>query len=233
MHPAARDEYYHGKFVNFKLPQLQFGAKFRVKLRSPHDSWAVPWRQDHRPPYPNLPIWPVVLPLTARWWGGLFSQKGLANVMGNLAAMPSVDWVAVQPMQSYKSQKIDHNASYPCPCRRQGGMRPIALTEAFGCDQCQQIFVVRDDDYVLEQLSTHYPYKRAWRWNGQQWRPDRAAFSASYLPMLVVVLFGVVVLVLLITLLQTPTGAQTVVRLLAALTISLLLVFMFWLASRR
>jgi len=141
--------------------------------------------------------------------------------------------VAVRFMQPYKSQKIDHSANYPCPCRRQGCIQPITLTEAFGCDQCQQIFVVRDDDYVLEQLSTHYPYKRAWRWNGQQWRPDRAAFSANHFPLMLVIMFGVLVLLLLLTLLQTPAGGQTVVRLLAALTISLLLVFMFWLASRR
>ncbi|MBD0334154.1 MAG: hypothetical protein ICV62_01570 [Cyanobacteria bacterium Co-bin13] len=136
-------------------------------------------------------------------------------------------------MRSYKSQKIDLNADYPCPCRRRGRIVPIALTEAFGCDRCQQIFVVRDDGYVLEQLSSHYPYKRAWRWTGQQWRLDRSVLSTSYVPLMMVVLFGLMVLLLLLATLQTPVGAQMAVRLLAALTVSLLLVFMFWLASRR
>lgn len=136
-------------------------------------------------------------------------------------------------MRSYKSQKIDLNADYPCPCRRRGKIVPIALTEAFGCDRCQQIFVVRDDGYVLEQLSSHYPYKRAWRWTGQQWRLDRSVLGTSYVPLMMVVLFGLMVLILLLATLQTPAGAQMAVRLLAALTVSLLLVFMFWLASRR
>ena len=136
-------------------------------------------------------------------------------------------------MRTYKSQKIDQDADYPCPCRRNGRIKPIALTEAFGCDRCQQIFVVQDNGYVIEQLSTHYPYKRAWRWTGHQWRLDRSSVSTSYMPIVVIGLFGVVVFFLLLAALQTPEGEQTVVRLLAALTISLLLVFMFWLASRR
>lgn len=110
---------------------------------------------------------------------------------------------------------------------------PIVLTDAFGCDRCQQIFVVRDDGYVLEQLSSHYPYKRAWRWTGQQWRLDRSAISTSYVPLMMVVLFGLMVLILLMATLQLPAGTQVAVRLLAAFTVSLLLVFMFWLASRR
>jgi hypothetical protein len=136
-------------------------------------------------------------------------------------------------VRTYKSQKIDQTADYPCPCRRNGRIKPIALTEAFGCDRCQQIFVVQDNGYVIEQLSTHYPYKRAWRWTGHQWRLDRSSISTSYMPLLVIGLFGVVVFFLLLATLQTPEGGQTVVRLLAALTVSLLLVFMFWLASRR
>lgn len=136
-------------------------------------------------------------------------------------------------VRTYKSQKIDQNADYPCPCRRNGRIKPITLTEAFGCDRCQQIFVVQDNGYVIEQLSTHYPYKRAWRWSGHQWRLDRSSISTSYMPLLVISLFGVVVFFLLLATLQSPTAGQTTVRLLAALTVSLLLVFMFWLAARR
>lgn len=136
-------------------------------------------------------------------------------------------------VRSYKSQKVDLNADYPCPCRRRGRIVPITLTEAFGCDRCQQIFVVRDDGYVIEQLSTHYPYKRAWRWTGHQWRLERSVFSTSYLPLLTVILFGIMVFILLLATLQTPSGSQVSIRLIAALTVSLLLVFMFWIAARR
>lgn len=136
-------------------------------------------------------------------------------------------------MRSYKSQKIDLNADYPCPCRRRGRIVPITLTEAFGCDRCQQIFVVQEDGYVIEQLSTHYPYKRTWRWTGQQWRLDRSVLSTNYLPLFTIVLFTLVVFILLLATFQAPANAEMVIRLLAIVTVSLLLIFMFWLASRR
>lgn len=59
---------------------------------------------------------------------------------------------------------------------------PITLTEAFGCNRCQQIFVVEEGGYVLEQLSTTYPYRRAWRWTGHQWSIANAGLAESYLP---------------------------------------------------
>ncbi len=136
-------------------------------------------------------------------------------------------------MRTYKSQKIDQNADYPCPCRRNGRIKPITLTEAFGCDRCQQIFVVQDDGYVIEQLSTHYPYKRLWRWTGQQWRLDRASLSTSYLPLVVLACFGIMVFFLLLATLQTPNGTPSGTRLLTTLAVSLAVVSLFWLASRR
>ncbi|NJL46443.1 MAG: hypothetical protein HC929_01595 [Leptolyngbyaceae cyanobacterium SM2_5_2] len=136
-------------------------------------------------------------------------------------------------MRTYKSQKIDQNADYPCPCRRNGRIKPITLTEAFGCDRCQQIFVVQDDGYVIEQLSTHYPYKRSWRWTGQQWRLDRSSLSVSYVPLLVMASFGLMIFFLLLATLQSPQGTQTATRLLTTLAVSSLLVAMFWVASRR
>ncbi len=110
---------------------------------------------------------------------------------------------------------------------------PIALTEAFGCDRCQQIFVLREDGYVIEQLSTHYPYKRAWRWVNQQWTLDRGSLSRNYLPFLFFFIFGIAIFILLLTTLQPPATAGLTVRIVAALLISMLLVFMFWLACRR
>ena len=136
-------------------------------------------------------------------------------------------------VRTYKSQKIDQNADYPCPCRRNGQLKPITLTEAFGCDRCQQIFVVQDDGYVIEQLSTHYPYKRVWRWTGQQWRLDRTSLGASYLPLAVLACFGIMVFFLLLVTLQTSSGSPSAARLLSTLAVSLAVVSLFWLASRR
>lgn len=80
-----------------------------------------------------------------------------------------------------KAKKIDLSSTYPCPCRRQGRLVPIALTEAFGCQRCQQIFVVKQDDpTTIEQLSTSYPYKRTWYWTGHQWSTARRSLGTSY-----------------------------------------------------
>lgn len=109
---------------------------------------------------------------------------------------------------------------------------PIALTEAFGCDRCQQIFVVRDHNYVIEQLASHYPYKRAWRWNGHQWLIDRDV-RRSY-----VLVFSVVLLLLLFCLIvlataKPPVSASTSFRFVVALLFLMALLVLLWSASRR
>jgi hypothetical protein len=135
-------------------------------------------------------------------------------------------------VRSRKAHKIDLQTAYPCPCRRQGRLSPIALTEAFGCDRCHQIFVVKEGGYLLEQLSTHYPYKRVWYWTGQQWRLDRSVLGNQYLPV-VMMLFGVGMFVLLLAVLQTSTSWVMVVQLMTVAAVALLFLFVFWLACRR
>lgn len=135
-------------------------------------------------------------------------------------------------VRSRKAQKIDLNAEYPCPCRRSGVLTPIALTEAFGCNRCQQIFVVKDDGYLLEQLSTHYPYKRVWYWTGHQWRLDHSVLSNHYLP-LATMLFGVGMFVLLLAILQPPSSLGMFLRLLTVAAVALLFLVVFWLSCRR
>ncbi|NJO95933.1 MAG: hypothetical protein HC764_07790 [Pleurocapsa sp. CRU_1_2] len=59
-------------------------------------------------------------------------------------------------MRPYKIHTIDLTCEYPCPCRRNGKLQPIILTEALGCDRCQQLFVVKKDGQTIEQLSFVY-----------------------------------------------------------------------------
>ncbi|MCS7030980.1 MAG: hypothetical protein NZL92_05570 [Gloeomargarita sp. SKYG116] len=74
-------------------------------------------------------------------------------------------------MGKWSAQKIDLERVYPCPCcRRAGRLRRITLTDAFGCERCQQIFVLKEGDQVLEQLGSTYPAQRAWYWDGQSWQ---------------------------------------------------------------
>lgn len=135
-------------------------------------------------------------------------------------------------MQPQKNQKIDLSREYPCPCRRHGQLTQITLTEAFGCSRCQQIFVVEESGYVLEELSTSYRYKRTWRWNGHQWNGAGSGFSENYLP----VALGIILVMLVIGLLlvmNSPTSSGMVLWAVVLLLLALLPALMVLLAYRR
>jgi hypothetical protein len=84
-------------------------------------------------------------------------------------------------VQTQKRQKIDLSSEYPCPCRRNAKLVPIALTDAFGCDRCSCIFVVAPDGEQIEQLSGLYTYKRLYRWTGHRWLITHPGQESSYL----------------------------------------------------
>ncbi|WP_250123278.1 hypothetical protein [Chroococcidiopsis sp. CCMEE 29] len=135
-------------------------------------------------------------------------------------------------MQPQKNQKIDLNVDYPCPCRRRGRLIPITLTEAFGCDRCQQLFVVEENGYVLEQLSTNYPYKRAWRWIGNRWSVSQPRFGQSYLPVALLIIFGLLIFWLPLAL-RSPNHANILLWALVAVLLAVLPALMVWLTYRR
>jgi hypothetical protein len=135
-------------------------------------------------------------------------------------------------VQPQKAHKIELNIDYPCPCRRRGHLTPITLTEAFGCSRCQQIFVVEEGGYVIEQLSTSYPYKRSWRWTGHQWNVVHPGLGDSYLPLAL----GIVLVLLSIGLpvaLRNPSGVNIILWAIVALLLAVLPALMVWLAYRR
>jgi hypothetical protein len=127
-----------------------------------------------------------------------------------------------------KYQKIDLEKEYPCPCRRRGKLQPIILTEAMGCDRCQQIFVVQDNGHVIEQLSSTYPYKKAWRWTGNRWTLASQHLGDSYVP----IMLGLILLILMVFL---PLALQATVGISMAfwLVLVILPAIIFWLAYRR
>ena len=135
-------------------------------------------------------------------------------------------------MHARKSQKLDLNEAYPCPCRRRGRIHPIVLTEAFGCDRCQQIFVLREDGYVIEQLSSHYPYRRSWRWNGQQWTVNQPAPAHYYILILILAGSGLLVLLWLWSAMQS-VSMNDVLRFGVMLLILIFLVVVLLIALRR
>ena len=101
-------------------------------------------------------------------------------------------------MRPYKTQKIDLSSEYPCPCRRKGNLKPIVLTEALGCDRCQQIFEVKKDGHVIEQLSSIYQ-KKSWQWTGNRWKNAYSRWRQSYIfvmAFVAIVLFALIVVAL-------------------------------------
>ncbi|MEL6928088.1 MAG: hypothetical protein AAFO95_05600 [Cyanobacteria bacterium J06600_6] len=92
-------------------------------------------------------------------------------------------------MRSHKVQKIDLTREYPCPCRRDGRLKPIVLTEALGCDRCQQIFAVKKDGQAIEQLASIYQ-RKTWRWTGNRWQKAHGRWKQSYLSILLIFLLG-------------------------------------------
>lgn len=100
-------------------------------------------------------------------------------------------------MRPHKVQKIDLSSEYPCPCRRKGSLKPIILTEALGCDRCQQIFVVKKDGLVIEQLSSIYQ-KKSWRWTGNRWKNAYVRWTQSYLAIMLVFILGLSILMVVI-----------------------------------
>jgi hypothetical protein len=93
-----------------------------------------------------------------------------------------------------KAHQIDLTSEYPCPCRRNGKLKPIVLTEALGCDRCQQIFVVKKDGQVIEQLASIYQ-KKSWRWTGHRWQNVYARWKQSNCLIIFILLFGLSILV--------------------------------------
>jgi hypothetical protein len=54
----------------------------------------------------------------------------------------------------------------------------MVLTEAFGCDRCQKIFVLRDNNLTIEQISNPYPH--SWQWDGQTWNSTKSLPQGSW-----------------------------------------------------
>ncbi|MEQ9357386.1 hypothetical protein [Coleofasciculus chthonoplastes] len=135
-------------------------------------------------------------------------------------------------MPPQKTQKIDLSKEYPCPCRRRGCLVPITLTEAFGCNRCQQIFVLEENGLIIEQLSTTYPYKKTWRWTGHRWVSTQGNLGESYLPVALLIVL-VLLIVWLPLALQSPTGPSIILWALLAVILAVLPALMVWLAYRR
>jgi hypothetical protein len=135
-------------------------------------------------------------------------------------------------VRPHKYTKIDQHQDYPCPCRRKGKLCPIILTDAFGCDRCQQIFVVQENGHIIEQLASHYPYKRTWRWTGFRWVSTNQRIGEGVLPLImgIILLLSIVWLPLI---LKSPPGVSVIFGAILVMLLVILPALIFWLAYRR
>ncbi|NJM56655.1 MAG: MFS transporter [Synechococcales cyanobacterium RU_4_20] len=133
-------------------------------------------------------------------------------------------------MKSYKSQKVDLSQDYPCPCRCKGSLSRIVLTDALGCDRCQQIFVLADEGRTLEKLISHYPYKQAWRWTGSHWSNARNGWRESFLSL---AFLSIAALLFLWLPLARLFSGQILLWVLIAFGLVMLPALHMWLSCRR
>ncbi|MGF1515698.1 MAG: hypothetical protein ACFB5Z_18640 [Elainellaceae cyanobacterium] len=131
-------------------------------------------------------------------------------------------------MQIQRHNKISFSTDYPCPCRRRGRLVPITLTEAFGCDRCQQIFVVHENGEAIEQLAATYTQKKVWRWTGKQWSVARSTLGQEFLPLALMTLLGLVIVFLIATL-----NAEVGLRVGVVAVLFAMLALVLWFAYRR
>ncbi|MBE9116107.1 hypothetical protein IQ249_09390 [Lusitaniella coriacea LEGE 07157] len=136
-------------------------------------------------------------------------------------------------MPPQQAHKIDLNQAYPCPSCRRGTLSAIALTEALGCNRCQQIFVLEDKNRALEQLSTTYPYKRSWRWTGKRWIKARVRRGDRYLLVALIGIIGILLLLLFFLSLDRFNLQVPIVSIILAIAIACFPLFLLWLSYRR
>ena len=92
--------------------------------------------------------------------------------------------------------------------------------------------MVEENARVLEQLSTTYPYKRAWRWTGNGWKVIHPRWGESYLPVALGIIF-VLVIIWLPLALRLASGSGIIAWALVALLLAILPALMVWLTYRR
>ncbi len=134
-------------------------------------------------------------------------------------------------MRLRKNHPIDIKNEYPCPCRRQGKLCNIILTEAMGCQLCQTIFVLSPSGESIEQLNAHYPYKKAWAWTGRRWINTDKSWQNNYL-ILVSLCFVFSILIAIPVLIGLKGGINIISAIMVGLILILLSTFL-WCVYRR
>ena len=108
----------------------------------------------------------------------------------------------------------------------------MVLMNALGCDRCQQIFEVKPDERIIEQVASIYQ-KKSWRWTGNRWKNAYARWTQGYLSLLLAIglsvsLLTIVIFPLLLRWLSTQSIISWTVVFLLIITLLILSLFVVY-----
>ncbi len=136
-------------------------------------------------------------------------------------------------MHIHKPQKIDLEQIYPCPCpRKRGKLKPIALTDAFGCDRCSLLFELENDGYSLLQVGGIDSQRHTWQWIGK-WRAIREYQQYPLLETVLMYMTSLLFLSLVIMWMLDPKSAFTMPLVILLFTLLSLLIWRLLILRRR
>ncbi|NMF56645.1 hypothetical protein [Pseudanabaena yagii] len=136
-------------------------------------------------------------------------------------------------MHIHKPQKIDLEQIYPCPCpRKRGKLKPIALTDAFGCDRCSLLFELENDGYSLLQVGGIDSQRHTWQWIGK-WRAIREYQQYPLLETVLMYITSLLFLSLVIMWMLDPKSAFTMPLVILLFTLLSLLIWRLLILRRR
>lgn len=136
-------------------------------------------------------------------------------------------------MHIHKPQKIDLDQIYPCPCpRKRGKLKPIVLTDAFGCDRCSLLFELENDGYSLLQLGGLDSQRHTWQWIGK-WKAAREYRQYSWLEIALMGITSLLFLLLVVVWTLTNKIPPSILLVILLFTILGLLVWRSFLLRRR
>lgn len=128
------------------------------------------------------------------------------------------------------SRTLSTDCSYPCPICKHGTIEPITLTEAWGCDRCQQIFERSAEPNTIGKLSTPYHRPRTWQWTGRGWVLSKKSAQPKTLKLVT----AIVSCLLLWAIVSRIELSMTLgVILLGVVATFSLFVVIFWVSQRR
>ncbi len=136
-------------------------------------------------------------------------------------------------MHIHKPQKIDLEQIYPCPCpRKRGRLKPIALTDAFGCDRCSLLFELENDGYSLLQVGGIDSQRHTWQWIGK-WRAIREYQQYPLLETVLMYTTSLLFLSLVIMWMLDPKSAFNMPLVILLFTLLSLLIWRLLILRRR